>query len=1007
VQHPKLAPVLVVVFFAVLVTVFYAASLFTPVFRPPYLILVLNTLFLTVTSLIVSFVSAKSYLKGASLNVLVLGGAFFINGVAACLAGWVFFYDQNLTVTIYNSCTLISVILQLLNATLVTHAQVEVSKRVLLQRLALVYLGSVAVVAAVSLVTLSGLTPAFFEEGYGATSIGYSVLATSILLFALTALALIYRKVGVDSSVRYWYASGLALFAVGLLGVSLEKDLGDPLGWVGKIAQYVGGLFFLVAVIKSHQTTLGTRLGYAAGWSEAFSSDKAQLATFFSKINEGFAYCRIITDKTGNPIDWVYLEVNDAYERINTVKASEVIGKRATLVLPDLNRDPADWVNQYGKVALTGQPLITERYAAVRDKWFHISAYSPKKGFFVSIFEDISERKKAEEAQRESAQWLATTLSSIGDAVITTNTDGRITFMNPVAEQLTGWTVTEAQGKPVNKVFHIINEVTRAAVENPVTKVLETGLVVGLANHTLLVRKDATEVPIDDSGAPIVTDDGQIRGVVLIFRDITERRKTESALERQAALIDLSPNAMIVRKMDGTIILWSNGAQRLYGWTKEEAIGNKTHDLLETKFHESFENIFTTLKTKKRWSGELLQKTKDGHEVTVQSWWLAEQTESGEIASLLETNVDITERKTAEKEIARLASFPTLNPSPVLEVGINDVVVYANPAAKNIFPTLETEGVNHIFLSNWPQIKQAFDDKRTNTFSREIKINSHWYHQQFYRVPQTQRIRIYATDIDELKKTEEAKAEANQKIEEYASQMEKLAEERAQQLKSAERLAAIGQTAGMVGHDIRNPLQAITGDMYLISEEVKALRNGDAKEAIVESIDSVNRNLLYINKIVSDLQDYTRPLRPNLQDGNLAELVEGTLVTIIAPKGIEIITDIKDNAKAIRTDVAYMRRILQNLITNAVQAMQEEGKLTIQAAKIRDKIVLSVEDTGMGIPEEVKAKMFTPLFTTKSKGQGLGLAVVRRLVDALNGTITFESTAGKGTKFIVELPQKT
>ena len=100
-----------------------------------------------------------------------------------------------------------------------------------------------------------------------------------------------------------------------------------------------------------------------------------------------------------------------------------------------------------------------------------------------------------------------------------------------------------------------------------------------------------------------------------------------------------------------------------------------------------------------------------------------------------------------------------------------------------------------------------------------------------------------------------------------------------------------------------------------------------------------------------------------------------------------------------------MRRLLQNLITNAVQAMQEEGKITIEAVKRNDKVVLSAEDTGTGIPDEVKTKMFTPLFTTKSKGQRLGLAVVRRLVDALNGTISFESTAGKGTKFTVELPQ--
>ena len=150
--------------------------------------------------------------------------------------------------------------------------------------------------------------------------------------------------------------------------------------------------------------------------------------------------------------------------------------------------------------------------------------------------------------------------------------------------------------------------------------------------------------------------------------------------------------------------------------------------------------------------------------------------------------------------------------------------------------------------------------------------NAHWYHQQLLRVPQTKQIRIYSTDIDELKQTEQSRAQAQTKLEEnavmleeYASQMEELAEQRAQQLQNAERLAAIGQTAGMVGHDIRNPLQAITSDMYIISEEAKDMEDGENKEAIMESIDSINQNLGYINKIVSDLQDYTRPLKPNLQ----------------------------------------------------------------------------------------------------------------------------------------------
>ncbi len=161
----------------------------------------------------------------------------------------------------------------------------------------------------------------------------------------------------------------------------------------------------------------------------------------------------------------------------------------------------------------------------VRERTGQLKASNEKLG------EEIVERRAAEEALRESQQRWATTLESIGDAVIATDVSGSITFMNAVAEGLTGWTLREAAGNPVEEVFNIVNEYTRETVPNPVVKVLEKGMIVGLANHTLLVRKDGTEVPIDDSGAPI-KDGDRITGVVLVFRDITERKAAEDALKK-------------------------------------------------------------------------------------------------------------------------------------------------------------------------------------------------------------------------------------------------------------------------------------------------------------------------------------------------------------------------------------------------------------------------------------------------------------------------------------------
>ena len=139
---------------------------------------------------------------------------------------------------------------------------------------------------------------------------------------------------------------------------------------------------------------------------------------------------------------------------------------------------------------------------------------------------DITERKQAEEALRASEQRWATTLQSIGDAVISTDATGNIDFMNDVAQRLTGWTLPEAKGSDLSAIFNIVQEVTRIKPENPVAKVIRLGKVIGLANHTALIRRDGTEIPIEDSGAPIRNREGQIEGVVLVFHDVSEQTKS-------------------------------------------------------------------------------------------------------------------------------------------------------------------------------------------------------------------------------------------------------------------------------------------------------------------------------------------------------------------------------------------------------------------------------------------------------------------------------------------------
>jgi PAS domain S-box-containing protein len=242
------------------------------------------------------------------------------------------------------------------------------------------------------------------------------------------------------------------------------------------------------------------------------------------------------------------------------------------------------------------------------------------------------------------------------------------------------------------------------------------------------------------------------------------------------------------------------------------------------------------------------------------------------------------------------------------------------------------------------------------------------------------------------------------KLKEYGENLEKLVEERTKQLKDSERLAAIGTTAGMVGHDIRNPLQAITSDVYLAKTELASISESDEKKNALDSLQEIEKNIEYINKIVADLQDFARPLNPHVEVADLKLIIDELLKKNGLPENVKVSVKVESEARVVLADSTFINRILYNLVNNAVQAMPIGGKLTMHVYKEANDVIITVKDTGVGIPEKVRGKLFTPMFTTKAKGQGFGLAVIKRMTEALGGTVTFESQEGKGTTFIVRLP---
>jgi len=193
-------------------------------------------------------------------------------------------------------------------------------------------------------------------------------------------------------------------------------------------------------------------------------------------------------------------------------------------------------------------------------------------------------RHEAEAILAAERERLRVTLGSIGDGVITTDFEGRVTFVNDVAQQLAGWTQDEAQGAPLEEVFQIVNETTRQPVDNPALRALREGQIVGLANHTILISKDGTERPIDDSAAPIRDQQGVTLGSVLVFRDITGRRRAEHELRaseaRKTAILETALDCIITMDHEGKVVEFNPAAEKTFGYTKQQVVGHELAELI-------------------------------------------------------------------------------------------------------------------------------------------------------------------------------------------------------------------------------------------------------------------------------------------------------------------------------------------------------------------------------------------------------------------------------------------
>jgi PAS domain S-box-containing protein len=679
----------------------------------------------------------------------------------------------------------------------------------------------------------------------------------------------------------------------------------------------------------------------------ALKLSERKYSALFENMQDSFAYHKALFDEEGRSVDYVFLEVNNAFERLTGLKRPSVLGEKATRVLPRIENDPAYWVSVYGKVALTGTPLRFESFSDTLQRWYLVSAFSPEKGYFAITFEDITERKKAEDTIRKSEERYRSYIEVTGELGWTTNADGEAVEDIPSFRSYTGQSFEEVKGWGWSKAIHPND------IENT-TKAWKKALAAKRKYEVeyRLRRSDGVYRHFLSRGVPVFKEDGSVREWVGTCIDITDRKEMEKEL-----LDNLKASQR--RQSEISALLEASKAVLQYQDFKRVArvIFDSCKDLLGAT------------------AGYVALLNQDGTENEVLFL------DSGGLSCKVDPSLPMPIRGLRAEvyrtgKVAYSNNFTKtawVNLMPHGHVALQNVMFAPLTIGKNTVGLIGLANKSDDFVDRDAQMAKAFGE-----IASVALINS--------RV------------LEKLEKNEKL-------LKAHSERLEDMVEEKTKQLRDKERLAAIGATAGMVGHDIRNPLQAIIGDLYLAKTDLATCPDSECKTSVQECLTEIEKNVEYINKIVADLQDFARPLNPITSETDL-KLIIDELVSYI-PENIQVSSQVEKSTERIVADSDYVKRILTNLVNNAIQAMPSGGKLTIQAYIERNDIAITVADTGVGIPEEAKIKIFTPLFTTKSKGQGFGLPVVKRMTEALGGKVTFESKAGEGTKFIVKLPKIT
>ena len=634
---------------------------------------------------------------------------------------------------------------------------------------------------------------------------------------------------------------------------------------------------------------------------------------------------------------------------------------------------------------------------------------------------------------RESEEKLSVTLNSIGDAVIATDAQARVTLLNPLAEKLTGWTQGEAAGRPVNDIFCIINKETRQPAAIPVMATLEHGTIQGLANHTVLIARDGSECDIADSCAPIRDRDAQVIGAVLVFRDVTGEYAAQQAIRDSAALIQTILNTVV----DGIITVHAHGgiietvnpaAERMFGYAATELVGQAFSLLIpelergQREGDVSLAHYGANAEAQAAGQGREVQgQRKDGSlfpmEMAVSEMLLGGQRYFTGILR------DITTRKHVDDERDKLdqrlrdqqfytRSLIESNVDALMATDPAGVITDANKQMEALTGCTRDELIGAPFKNFFtdPQraeagIKRVLNEKKVSNY--ELTVQARDGHQTvvsynattiYDRDRKLQGVFAAARDVTERNLLDQALQDTNVKLDSARQTAEKA------NLAKSDFLSSMS-------HELRSPLNAILGFAQL-------MESSTPEPTIVQrgSIDQILRAGWYLLELINEILDLalieSGKLSLSLEPMSLPEVLLDAQA-MIAPQakkgGIRINFPDFDGPCFVEADRTRLKQVLINLLSNAIKYNREGGTVEVIChVASPERVRISVHDHGDGLSPEKLTQLFQPFNRLgqeagTEEGTGIGLVVSKRLVDLMGGEIGAFSRVGVGSEFWFEL----